>query len=258
MCDLEQLTLHLYIDDRTRFVDGTQLHNDILIHMPRLDTFIFCIRTITQIVDSVLGLSNEDIRRTFTKAGYEQVECILRNSSTVHTMCHVFSLPFAFHRLEMVCNNFPNIIFKNVTFLWVQDAVPFKHEFFIRIAQCFPLLKSLSVVNFGPQISDLDVCESDNDQSHSVNNLYSPVEYPYIMTLDIMYAHIDYVEQLLHKSKTHLPRLTELKIKYDRLQKVTKNFTRDATRLNCRLVKWLVVNVTAVNPKDFYIYFPLL
>jgi hypothetical protein len=144
----------------------------------------------------------------------------------------------------MISNNFPNIIFKNVTFLWVQDSDPFKREFFIRIAQCFPLLKFLSVVNFGPQISDL--------------NEWKPVEYPYITTLDIMYAHIDYVEQFLHESKTHLPRLTELKVKYDRLQTVTENFTRDATRLNCRLVERLVIKVTPVHPKDFYIYFPLL
>ncbi len=79
-----------------------------------------------------------------------------------------------------------------------------------------------------------------------------------ITTLDIMYAHIDYVEQLLHESKTHLPRVTELKVKCVKLQTVTENFTRDATRLNCRLLKRLVVNMTAVHPKDFYIYFPLL
>ncbi|CAF3863420.1 unnamed protein product [Rotaria sp. Silwood1] len=43
MRNLEELTLRLIISDRSRFIDGTQLHNDILIHMRQLHKFIFYI-----------------------------------------------------------------------------------------------------------------------------------------------------------------------------------------------------------------------
>jgi len=94
--------------------------------------------------------------------------------------------------------------------------------------------------------------EFDNSQSYSV------VEYPHLTSLDITYVHIDYVEQFLHESKTHLPHLTELHINYDQLQTVTDNFTRDATRLLCSQVKRLIIEEKIVYPKDFYLYFPLL
>jgi hypothetical protein len=270
MYNLEELTLYLGIEGRARFVDGTQLHNEILIYMARLHTFNFYIRTTAQIGHSVPYLSNEDIQKAFTNVGYEQADCILRYSNTAPlTMCHIFSLPFAFDRLEMVSNKFPNVIFNNVTFLWVQDSVPFNHEFFARIAQSFPLLKSLRIANFEPQTSK-------SAQLKSENQSYSVVEYPYITTLEIMYVHTDYIEQLLDASKTRLPRLTVLKIKYYKLKTVTENFTRDAMRLNCMNVQKLSIKEeedddgeeeeeeeeeeegSIIYPKDFYVYFPLL
>jgi hypothetical protein len=279
MCNIEELTLYLCIEGRARFVDGTQLHNEILIHMARLHTFNFYIRTTAQIDHSVPYLSNEDIQKSFTKVGYEQADCILRYSNSAPlTVCHIFSLPFAFDRLEMVSNKFPNVIFNNVTFLWVQDSVPFNHKFFLRIAQSFPMLKSLRIVNFEPQTSKSAKLKSENNQSYSV------VEYPYITTLEIMYVHTDYIEQLLDATKTRLPRLTVLKIKYHQLKTVTENFTRDAMRLNCMNVQKLSIKEDddeddnddddgddddddddddeeeepIIYSKDFYVYFPVL
>ncbi len=68
------------------------------------------------------------------------------------------------------------------------------------------------VTNNEAQLSDSDELEFDNNQSYSV------VEYPHLTTLGVMYIHTDYVEQLLNESKTCLPRLMELNIKYDELQ----------------------------------------
>ncbi len=275
MCNIKELTLYLGIEGRSRFVDGTQLHNEILIHMPRLRTFNFYIRTTAQIDHYIPYLSNEDIQKTFTNVGYEQADCILRYSTTAPlTMCHIFSFPYAFDRLEMVSNEFPNVIFNNVTFLWVQDSVPFNHEFFLRIAQSFPMLKSLRIVNFEPQTSKSAKLKSENNQSYSV------VEYPYITTLEIMYVHTDYIEQLLDATKTRLPRLTVLIIKYHQLKTVTENFTRDAMRLNCMNVQKLSIKEDddedddddgddddddddeeeepIIYSKDFYVYFPVL
>jgi hypothetical protein len=67
-----------------------------------------------------------------------------------------------------------------------------------------------------------------------------------------------YIEHFLNETKTHLPRLTELKISYEDLKMVTENFTRDETRRNCAKAKRLIVNSSVVYPKDVYDYFPLL
>jgi hypothetical protein len=72
-------------------------------------------------------------------------------------------------------------------------------------------------------------------------------------------VHIDYVEQFLNETKTHLPRLTKLTVNYNHLTIVTENFTRDTTRLNCITVKELYVGEAIVeHSKDSYVYFPLL
>ena len=244
MSHLKELSLHLSIDDRSQFVDGTNLYNNILIHMPRLNTFVFYINTRTNIDNSLRRLSHDDIQQTFTKIGYKQVACIVDYKNCCKPLCHVFSLPFAFNSLERIGNHFPSMIFKNVTVLWVHDTVPFKHEFFLRIAQAFPFLKDFQVTNLAKLKS--------NDQSSSI------IEYPHLTLLDIMYVHIDYVEQLLVETKCRLPNLTKLNISYDKLEIVTNNFTRDATRANCIQIKEIFIDETIEYPKEFFLYFPLL
>ncbi|CAF4785575.1 unnamed protein product [Rotaria sp. Silwood1] len=66
MTYLEKLTLYICIHNRSTFVDGTNLHKDILIHMPRLHKFSFHIYTEIQFDDSVHHLSDNDIQQTFT------------------------------------------------------------------------------------------------------------------------------------------------------------------------------------------------
>lgn len=56
----------------------------------------------------------------------------------------------------------------------------------------------------------------------------------------------------------HLPRLTELKVKYNQLQTATNAFTRDTTRRNCSKVKRLIVEKHIHFTKDVYQYFPSL
>ncbi|CAF4023206.1 unnamed protein product, partial [Rotaria sp. Silwood1] len=72
MSNLEELTLDIVNHDRTTFVDGTQIHNQILVHMPRLHKFNFHINTRTEL-NLVHDLSSDDIQRTFTNIGYEHV-----------------------------------------------------------------------------------------------------------------------------------------------------------------------------------------
>jgi hypothetical protein len=215
-------------------------------------------------------LSNDDIKQTFISNGYEQVACIVQYMMRNYAICHAFSFPFAFDCLHMLGKNFPNIIFNNVTLLMVFDYTPFDYEFFVRIARSFPLLRSFQVKNLlstrdqfdfdSDQFdSDSDQFESDSNQSEcDSNQSYTIVEYPHLRTLNVSCAHIDYIDQLLDESKTRLPQLTELEIDYENLRTVTKNFTRDATRLTCSKVKKLDVYDTMAYPEELYRYFPLL
>ena len=166
----------------------------------------------------------------------------------IDAMCHVFSLPFMFHDIEYIGITFPSTIFRTVTHLSVHDQVPFQHEYFIRIARCFTMLRNLRVINFEPQSIISDIVNSDD----------SIIEYPYLNSLGLYCCHIDYVEQFLNNTKTHLPRLTELTARYEQLTIVTENFIRNITRLNCVNIKKLILESPLVHSKDFYDYFPLL
>ncbi|CAF2898294.1 unnamed protein product [Rotaria sp. Silwood2] len=246
MLNLEELTLNITVVNRTTFIDGTFIYNEIFVHMPRLHMFYFYICTDTETDRLVRHLSKDDIQRTFTKILFQEVESIVNYPCSTVT-CHVFSLPFMFEYLCCIGNIFPTIIFNHVKDLSVQDKVPFEHEFFIRIASSFPLLQKLSIINLRPQSAN------SND-----NQLYSIVKYPYLISLRLMVVYHDYVEQFLNDTKTHLPRLTELAVDDNQLKLVTENFTRDTTRLNCIKVNKLDIDQTKVQSKDFYIYFPLL
>ncbi|CAF3386043.1 unnamed protein product, partial [Rotaria sp. Silwood2] len=217
---LEKLTLYLRIRERSTFIDGSHLHNDILIHLSQLQSFTFYVSTENRTKNIVL----ED--------------------------CHIFSLPFEFEHLTRVANKFPSITFNYVTCLEVNDLVPFKHEFFVRITRAFPVLKNLNIMNLVPQNN----WYFNNNNNHS----YTIIEYPHLVSLDITFVHTDYIEQFLMETKTYLPRLNELKVCYAGLDIVTENFTRDVTRRNCTNIKQLITEDRLVYPQEVFLYFPLL
>ncbi|CAF4540988.1 unnamed protein product [Rotaria socialis] len=134
MSHLEERTLHVYILNRPTFVNGIHLHKEILIYMPRLDKLTFYIKTTNEINGSIHRLCNDDIQRTFSYTNHRPVISIVDYFGTYKAACHVFSLPFPFHRLQWITNNFPPIIFSSVTDLKLSDTVRIKPEFFIRIA----------------------------------------------------------------------------------------------------------------------------
>jgi hypothetical protein len=264
MCNLQDLTLYIHIDKRNRLVDGIQLENDILIHLSKLQTFVFYICTFTS-ANHHVTLSHDDIQQTFSYVKFGQVGCGVNYINEFDIRYHVFSLPFIFNRIGYIGNSFTNTIFKNVTFLCVYDGIPFEHEFFVRLARCFPLLESLIIVNCKAQSTDSAKSEHDN-----TNRSFEIVEYLHLTSVEFGRAHIDYVEQMLNESKTRLPCLTELWIDYDQLKTVTNNFRRDATRRNCINVKQLDFHSGSnhdddnddlslkAQSKDFHAYFPLL
>src|SRR5690348_4959603 len=116
------------------------------------------------------------MKSTFTKIVYEQVDCIVDYMYSDKALCYVFSLPFGFDCLERIGNNFPSIAFNNVTYLWVCDTISFEHEFFVRIARAFPLLRKFHIMNRLSQLSNLTEFQSD------INHSYSMVDYPHVCT----------------------------------------------------------------------------
>jgi hypothetical protein len=152
----------------------------------------------------------------------------------------------------MIPNKFPNIIFNTVTYLWVGDVIPFKYEFFIRIAKAFPSLKDLCITNGKSPLLNYDSYTADNIDSHSY------IEYPNLTSLTVKYVDNYYIEQFLLDTKTCAPHLTKIEVYFNQLKTVTENFTRDATRYNCRNIKQLIFEEKMNYPKEFYLYFPSL
>ncbi|CAM2701658.1 unnamed protein product [Rotaria socialis] len=252
MSNLEELNLYIHILRGHTFVSGVDLHNEILIHMSRLHTFTFYLASETIITDPTIRISESNIQKTFENGKYQQVICMVDYSDSNTLICRAFMLPFNFHRLEHISYNIPNIIFNSVTYLKVCDATPFKHEFFVRLAKAFPFLKSLSIDNIWPPFLKAE------KPYHRDKDWCSLVQYPYLISLDIHHAAVNYVEHFLSEREIYLPRLTELKVFYEDLATVTHNFTRDETRRNCAQVKKLIIGRCTFYPDALCVYFPLL
>jgi hypothetical protein len=253
MSYLEKLSLYLRITGRNRVIDGTDVQHDILDYMPQLHSFTFYICTYVDTVDLSYKLSSEDIQQTLTDIGQQHVSSMLNYIHRGIAACSIFSLPFEFDCLKDLGNNFPNIVFSYVTYLLVDDTNPLKHEFFIRIARSFPLLKYLRIFNIESQVLDgLMTFSSDNCQLHSI------IEYHHLTRLDVRYAHIDYVEQFLNETKAFIPCLTVFEVDVDHLKAVTKNFTRKETRRNCAKVEHIDTLGSLFYSEDVFLYFPSL
>ncbi len=105
------------------------------------------------------------------------------------------------------------------------DERPFEHEFFLQIAQSFPLMEKLSLHNRKSQ-------RNDNKQQWSI------IEYPH---LTIALVHESYVEQFLVNTRTCLSNDVHIYVAYKCLRNVTQHFTRDVTRMNCSKVNSLAL-----------------
>jgi hypothetical protein len=63
MSNLEELALYLKLNLRHKaFIDGNNLKMDIISHMPRLNKFIFNIRSIIYLKNQIYLPSNADIQ----------------------------------------------------------------------------------------------------------------------------------------------------------------------------------------------------
>jgi hypothetical protein len=250
MLYLEKLTLYLRIANQNIFIDPIDLVNEFSTYSSRLHSFKFYLSTENNRNDFVRYMSNNVIKPNDVNRGYQELANII--SSIVDPVTyHVFTLPFEFVKLLFIGNIFPNILFNYVIELSVHDLVPFEHEFFLKIAKGFPLLKTFSIINITPQSHN---AKKSFDSIHS----YEIVEYPHLTSLDIARTDMTYTEQFLNENKTHLPCLTELSVSYKDLRIITDDFTRETTRANCVNIKRLITNEQFVGSKDYHICFPLL
>lgn len=201
MINLEVLTLFLLV---SRFlstcIDGTQLHDEILIFMPRLNQFTFSINTV--LFDTSVNVhlpSNNDIQNSFTRTKYQQVGSYVDEKMTDDIgRCHAFSLPYQFDRFHLsTC--FKGGIFDKVVNLTMHDQHPFEHELFEKISYDFPSLTRLIVINSEPQ----------RNKQHAS----TLITFTHLTELDVYLTHADYVEQLFLETKSHLPHLKRLIIK---------------------------------------------
>jgi len=88
------------------------------------------------------------------------------------------------------------------------------------------------------------------------NSFYSAIEYSHLTLIDIADADIGCVVQFLLERRTHLLRLTELKVNYHQLKTVTMNFTRDETRRYCSKVeRFVLFQAPIVVPREVCEYF---
>jgi hypothetical protein len=230
MLNLEELDLNLKVDCSKGLVDANDLKETIINYMARLNKFTFNIRSFNRFSTQINLLSNETIQDIFKNFPDNQIISWLdyfleKNFS----YCHIYSYPYRLNYYDNITNNFPGGLFKFVVQISLYDERPFEHEVFLRIAQSFPFIKELTVVNRKPQKNKL----------HNDNDGFSLIQYPHLTTLSLVQAHDDYIEQFLVDIKMSLPNNVRLFVKHESLESVTDNFKRDATRVNCAKINYM-------------------
>ncbi|CAF1646068.1 unnamed protein product [Rotaria sp. Silwood1] len=230
MSNLEKLCLNVICETNT-FIDGNELKQNIINHVPRLERFEFYICSGIYLRNQIYLPSKEDIQHTFRDFKDDQV---------ISYVDYFQEEPYS------LC-----VLFTCVRKISLYDERSFEHKFFLRIAQSFPILKILSLKNSKPQNNKL-YRESKND-----NQDFSIIKYPYLTNLTLYFAHDDYIEEFLVDTKVCLPdNAVHLNIDYEQLNRVTHNFTRDITRINCAKLGSLCLNGRQLRnyAKD---YFPM-
>ncbi|CAF3157053.1 unnamed protein product, partial [Rotaria sp. Silwood2] len=139
---------------------------------------------------------------------------------------------------------------KYVTEVGLYDERPFEHEFFLRIAQSFPSMEKLTVVNRKSQI-DKRCIKSIND-----NQDLSIIKYPHLTKFFLEEAHDDCIEQSLVDTKMCLPNNVFLFAVDRSLERVARNFERGATRNNCEKVSYLSIHGISLDDEHIKHYFP--
>lgn len=228
MINLEELKLYLSIArHNSSYIDGIQLYDQFLIYMAQIKKFTFDIKSRVYNDHVKVKLpSNQDIERSFIRRIYPKVVSHVNphpRPSSCDGECHIYSIPYDFECFIDLNNSFQGGMFHNARQLKISDVIPFENNFFKLISQDFPFLEFLHVFNRYPQ--------------KDKQNLSTLIRFPYLKSLYIHSAHVDYVELFLLKKNMYLPCLINLSINYESLTTITNNFTNDATLFNFSTLK---------------------
>jgi hypothetical protein len=242
MLNLEKLDLYLVIIHKETLIDGNDLECNIINYLSHLKKFQFNIHSFISIDNPINLQPKEDIRHTLRNIENNRIISYVNYYPESRMgYCNIYSYPCS-NRMRYyynVTNNFPGGLYKYVRKISLFDEYSFEHEFFIRISQAFPFMKSLSLTNHIPQ---------KNKQSEEPN--LSIVQFIHLNELNFDDAHDDYIEQFLVDTKTSLPNNISLGIEYHQLTRVTHDFTRPATRNNCEKCCYKYCNHESNMPKD--------
>ena len=152
MVYLEELTLRLTVNDRSTFIDSTQLNNEILIDLSRLQTLTFNIVTFTGVINGPNRQTIDGIQHTFYNGKLHQFMCYIDHYPRGKARSHIYSLPYILNDLFDISSNFPGGSFAGVHDVSLVDIYcAFEHDFFVQITCCFPLLARLFILNIRPQ-----------------------------------------------------------------------------------------------------------
>ncbi|UJR15355.1 hypothetical protein I4U23_002304 [Adineta vaga] len=250
MYNLEELSLCLTICQDRTFILGNNLKKDIINYMSRLIRFSFSIDSFTFMNNPLNLPSTEDVQQTFIDfLNIKVISCIDYFSRLGQVRCLTYSYPSLMQYYGIITNNFPGGLFINVRTVSLVDERPFEHEFFNRIHKSFPFMERLDVHNDKPQ-NFKQFYDSFND-----NRNLSVIKYPFLNDLRLGGAHDDYIEQFLLQSKACFED-SSLSINYRALQRITHNFTRDDTRINCAKIIKLVLYGDKKHSSCLQEYFP--
>ncbi|CAF4677623.1 unnamed protein product [Rotaria sp. Silwood1] len=136
MLNLEELALYFFTSTEI-FIDGNNLKKNIIDHLPRLNKFLFNICSTIYLRDQATYLpSNEEIQQTFINfMNNKIITCVDYFPKQYSGQCRIYSYPYTMNYYRKITNNCPGGLFKYVCEVSLFDESPFKHEFFLRIAQ---------------------------------------------------------------------------------------------------------------------------
>ena len=208
-----------------RLIGETFLQEEILNRVPGLRQCSFYFYSQIDIREQTTLLSEEELQQSFIRIPRDTIISYLDHFPRGKQYgYHLYSLPCQTEHYHNVSNRFPGGLCVNVRVVVLRDELPFEHGFFLRICQSFPFVKNLTLINNEPQ----------NRKQLSKDNRDLPViHYSSLQTLRLIHVHDDYIEQFLLTTKTSFEQNISLIIKYESLQRVTENFTRDTMRINC-------------------------
>ena len=228
MSNLERLGLYFIIDHNTTVIDENFLKKHFLSSLMKLNEFQFFITSyVSSRMQSNL-LSTKDIQQTFIDFKTNSIISYIDYFPEMNKCkYHIYSYPSQMTYYNNITNNFPGGLYEYVREVSLFDEKPFEHEFFLRIQKSFPVMERLWVNNKKPQ------------NRKELNENFALIQYSSLLEIHIGNVHDDYIEEFLFDTKTHLSKNVNLYIKYESLERVTHNFTRESTRINCTKVHQL-------------------